>query len=174
MREESVPNLIQTPGLAAIVAMLRKRAQQMEVKLPPDVALYIAQNVQSNASALEAALLRLAAHSSLTGTAITLTYTQRVLKDFIGAKARKVAVDCLQKLPAVARGTKEARIGPQNPTATDGPFVLCLLKALDGRKISRVRNELQVNMRESEREQLAGRDGYERELERQARKRSLA
>src|ERR1700730_11644884 len=105
-RKESVPNLIQTPGLAAIVAMLRKRAQQMEVKLPPDVALYIAQNVQSNASALEAALLRLAAHSSLTGTAITLTYTQRVLKDFIGAKARKVAVDCLQKLTAVARGTK--------------------------------------------------------------------
>jgi chromosomal replication initiation ATPase DnaA len=40
--------------------------------LPKDVALYIAQNVRSNARALEGALIRLTTHSSMTGREITL------------------------------------------------------------------------------------------------------
>jgi chromosomal replication initiation ATPase DnaA len=54
-----------------------------------------------------------------------------------------------------------------NPTAA----VFCLLKNRDERKTSRVRHELEVNMRESEREQLARRDAYERALERRAKRR---
>jgi hypothetical protein len=58
-----------------------------------------------------------------------------------------------------------------NPTAVDRRFVFCLLKTRDERKTSRVRHELEVNMRESEREQLAHRDAYERALERRAKRR---
>jgi len=58
-----------------------------------------------------------------------------------------------------------------NSTAADRRFVFCLLKTRDERKTSRVRHELEVNMRESEREQLARRDAYERALERRAKKR---
>jgi hypothetical protein len=58
-----------------------------------------------------------------------------------------------------------------NPTAADRRFVFCLLKTREERKTSRVRHELEVNMRESEREQLARRDAYERALERRAKRR---
>jgi chromosomal replication initiation ATPase DnaA len=169
--EENIPNLIQTPDLETRVAILRESAEQVKVTLPTDVALYIAQNVRSNARALQVALIRLLAHSSLTGTEITLTYARRVLKNFIDPQACKVTAEPLQKLVFQQFGTEKAKIRRQDPTATDRSFVFCLLKTRDARKISRVRQELEVNMREREREQLARRDAYERDLERRAKKR---
>jgi chromosomal replication initiation ATPase DnaA len=169
VREESVPNLIQSLGLEARLTFLRNRAKQEELKLPTDVALYIAQNVRSNARALEGALARLMAHSSFTGTQITLKYTQQVLANFIAAEAQNVDVDPLQKLLSQPFGNKEAKIGRQHPTGPDRDFVFWLVKTRDGRT-SRIRHELEVNMRESERERLARRDAFERELERRAAK----
>jgi hypothetical protein len=171
VEEKSVPLLMLTPDLATRVGILRKKAEQIKVKLPKDVALYIAQNIRSNASALEGALVRLMAHSSVTGTEITLKYTQLVLANLIAAEARKVAFDPLQKLLSQPFGTKEAKVRRQDPTTEDRHFVLCLMETQNGRKTRRVRHELQVNMRESERERLAGWDAYERELERRAKKR---
>jgi hypothetical protein len=172
VREEGipVPILIQNFDLERRVAILRKRAEQQNVTLPTEVALYIARNVRSNASALEGALIRLMAHCSLTGTQITLKYTQRLLADLIAAEARKVAGDPLQKLLSQPLGTKEAKIKPHHSTA-DRHFVFCLWETRGERKTGRVKLQLQVNMRESEREQLARRDAYERESERRAKKR---
>jgi hypothetical protein len=167
---EGVPNLIHPPDLEAIVATLRKRAEEMEVTLPTDVALYIARNVRSNDRAVGLALVRLMAYSSVTGTEITLATTQRELKKFIDAQAREVTSSRLQELPSLQFGRKEAKI-KRDPTPTDSDLVFCLLKARDGRKTSQVRHELEVNLRDSERERLARRDAYERELERRAKKR---
>jgi Bacterial dnaA protein len=174
MREESVPNPILIPDFEARVDVLRKKAKQLKLILPLDVALYIARNVRSNVSALEGALVRVMAHSSVTGTEITLKYTQQLLANFIAAEARKVAVDPLQHLLSPPLGAKEAKIRPQDPTPADRHFVFCLLGTRDERKISRVRHVLQVNMRESERERLARRDAYERESERRVKKRKRA
>jgi hypothetical protein len=174
VREESVPDLIQAIDLGKRVAILRKRAKQLKVTLPKDVALYIAQNVQSNAHAMELALIRLMAHSSMTGTAITLTYTQRVLSNFIKVQAREATTDPLQESFSQQFGKKEAKIRCQDPTAADRPLVFCLLKATEGRKTSRVRYELEVNIREGERARLARRDTYGRELEIRAKKRKQA
>jgi hypothetical protein len=166
--EESVPNLIQTPDLEAAVAMLRKSAEQEKVDLPKDVALYIAQNLRLNASALQGALIRLIAHSSFTGMEITLNYTRQVLKNFIDAQAREL--NPLQRLVSQF-GAKESKIKGPEPIAAGNHFVFCGLKTRDGRRTSRVRHELEVNMRERERDWLARWDAYERELERRARKR---
>ena len=174
MREESVPILTQIGELVERVAILQKIAEQEKVALPTNVALYIAQNVRSGASALEGALVRLKAHSSLTGTAITLKYTQQVLANFIAAEASKVAVDPLQELLSQPVGKLLAEIGNtrrQPPTAEHQHFVFCLQGIRDERKTRRARHELQVNMRESERERLTRRDAYERHLERRAKKR---
>lgn len=173
MREEVVASLIPTFDFPTRLAILRKKAKQINVTLPTDAALYIAKNVRSNAIALETALVRLTTHSWATGTEITLTYTQQVLDSFIAAEARKVTVDTLRELLPPQFGTKEAEIGSPGPIVEDRHFFLCLLKT-GGRKTSRVRQELEVNMRESERERLARRDAYERELECRAKKRKQA
>jgi chromosomal replication initiation ATPase DnaA len=153
--EQSIPNRFQNPGLETKVAIVLKIAEQMKVTLPTDVALYIAQN-RSNALALQGALTRLLAHSSLTGTEITLTYTRQVLKNFIEPQARNVTVESVRELLSQRFGMREAKIRRQDPTAADRHFVCCVLE---------------VNMRERERECLARRDAYERDLERRTKKR---
>ena len=171
MWNERVPNLIPSRYLETLVARLQKKAERVKVKLPTDAALYIAQNLRSNARAMEDALTRLIAYSSLSGTEISLVFTQRVLKSFIDEQGREVALDSLPELTSPRFGTKKAKVRFHSPVAADRESVLCLLEGRDGRKTRRVRNELEVNQRESERQRLAQGDAYERELERRVKKR---
>jgi Bacterial dnaA protein len=174
---ESVPYLIQNLDLERRVAILQKIAEQQKVTLPKDVARYIAQNITSSTRELAGAVIRLVAHSSLTGAEITLAYTQQVLKHF-DPPERNVTVDPFQTMTAGQRGTNESKNRP-DPAATDRSIVLDMLQGRVGRKGSRVRHELEVNilevkMRECERDLLARLDGYERWLERCAKKRKQA
>ena len=165
---ESVPNPIPAPQLERMVAVLRKRAGQAKVTLPKEVAVYLAQNIRSSTRALESALLCLIDHSLLTGTKITLTSTQQVPKNFSDTQAGTVTRSPLQKLSSQQFNTREPQIRRHDLTATNLDFIFCLLKIRGGTKI-----EFEVNMRESEREQLARRDAYQRESERRAKTRKL-
>jgi hypothetical protein len=174
---ESVPNLIQNLDLQGRLAILQKIAEQQKVTLPKDVARYIAQNVTSSTRALAGAVIRLVTHSSLTGAEITLAYAQRVLKHF-DPPERNLTVDPFQKMRIGQCDTSETKNRP-HVTGTDCSTVLSMLRARYERKTSRVRHELEVNilevkMRECERDLLARLDGYERWLERCAKKRKQA
>ncbi len=173
MREESVPNPIQAFELERMAAVLRKRAEQARVTLPKDVAFYLAKNIRSSTRALEGALLHLIAHASMTGTAITLTYTRLVLKHFIDAQTHKVPFDSFPKMPPEQSGTVEANIRRQDRVATDHDSAFWLQTRV-GRNNRRVRHQLEVNLRESERERLARWDAYERAMERRAKTRKQA
>jgi hypothetical protein len=179
--EANAPNSIQPPGLERMVAVLRKRAEQAKVTLPNEVAVYLAQNIRSSTAALEGALLLLISHASMTGTAITLSSTRHVLRHFIDAEAhnallaqaRRLLIDSFSKMPPEQSGTREANTRRQDPVASVHAFVFCL-QTRDGRNSRRVRHELEVNMRESERERLARWDAYERGVERCAKTRKQA
>jgi len=171
--EQSVPNPIQAPELERMVAVLRKRAEQAKVRLPKHVAFYLAQNIRSSKRAVEDALLGLIAHASMTGTAITMTCTRQVLKHFIDAQAHRaqgVSADSFSKMPPEQSGTIEANIRRQDRVES-GHNLIFWLQTRDGRNNHRVRCELEVNMRESERERLARWDVYERELAHRAKAR---
>jgi len=105
---------IQPPDLETKVAILQKKSEQEKVSLPTDVALYIAHNIRSNVRELEGALIRLVAHSSLTGAEITLPYTQQVLKNFIDSQARKVTIESIQKAVAEQFGLRLVEIKAKN------------------------------------------------------------
>jgi hypothetical protein len=168
---ENFHNPILPPGLEAKVALVQKLAKQENVDLPKDVALYIARNIGFNARAFRGAIIRLSAHLSLTGTEITLQYTQRVLKNFTDFQRPHATAHPFQGMLSGEPGSRQATGTRQHPTAEDRSSFLFVLKTRDGRKITRAQQEFAVNMREHEREQLAHRDGYERDLERSAKKR---
>src|SRR5450755_795061 len=105
---------IQPPDLETKVAILQKKAEQEKVTLPTDVALYVASNIRSNVRELEGALIRLVAHSSLTGAEITLPYAQQVLKNFIDSQARKVTIESIQKMVAEQFGLRLVEIKAKN------------------------------------------------------------
>ena len=165
---KSAPDVVKAYTLENTVAILQKRARHNKVTFSRDVALYLARNFHSNASALETAFLRLIAYSTQSGTEISLPYTQQLLKNFVDSQEHRVSIDSLPKLFSECAGGNESRARRQAWTTADRDYILCLLKASDGRKI---RHQFEVNLRESERERLARRDVYERASELRVKKR---
>jgi chromosomal replication initiation ATPase DnaA len=167
--EKRIPKLIQATDLEKFVALLQARAEQTKATPGNDATFHIVQSARSNARALELALSRLMAHSSVNSTELTLACPEGVLKRFAEAQARKAGMNLLQVLPAQESRTTGGT-ARQHSTAADRDLAFCLLEAREAREPKRVRYQLEVNMRERERDGLARRDGYERALECRAKK----
>lgn len=70
---------IQAPELDTRIAILKKKAEQEQIGLDDDVALLIAQHVQSNVRELEGTLLRLAVKAELVRRPIDLDFARDAL-----------------------------------------------------------------------------------------------
>ncbi|HEB75176.1 MAG TPA: chromosomal replication initiator protein DnaA [Nitrospirae bacterium] len=91
---------IQLPSVETKMAILFKKAEYQRIEIPQDVAYWLAVKVKSNIRELEGCLIKLAAHSSLTGTPITLDMAKEVLKDFLYDEERPLTVELIQKAVA--------------------------------------------------------------------------
>ena len=81
---------IQQPDLETRMAILQKKAEHENIRVPNDVLLFIADNIQSNIRQLEGCLIRIAASASLTGCGITLEMAKRVLQGILEIKKDKI------------------------------------------------------------------------------------
>ena len=88
---------IQPPDMETRVAILQKKAETEGFQLPPDVAIFIASNIDSNVRELEGSLTRLGAFASLTKSTITLDLTQEVLRNTLKGARKEVTVEGIQK-----------------------------------------------------------------------------
>jgi chromosomal replication initiator protein len=92
---------IQPPDIETKTAILRKKAKAEGVKIPSDVASWIASVSGSNIRELEGLLNRVIAVSSLSGQEITLETSKGALKNLIKEKEEKfLTVDEIQKAVA--------------------------------------------------------------------------
>jgi chromosomal replication initiator protein len=88
---------IQVPQLETRVAIVKKKAQLEGIELLDQVAVLLAQNVQSNIRELEGALIRLAAKSSLTGRPIDEEFARTELAMVAPRRANVVSVEDIQR-----------------------------------------------------------------------------
>jgi len=88
---------IAPPDLETRVAIVQKKAVLENLRLAPDVSLYIAQSVHSNVRELEGCLTRLAALASLNKSAITVEFARQALHDLIRNHDAKPDVEMIQK-----------------------------------------------------------------------------
>ncbi len=88
---------IAPPDLETRVAIVQKKAALDNLHLAQDVALYIAQSIQSNVRELEGCLTRLGALASLSKSAITLEFARQALHDLIRNHEAKPDVEMIQK-----------------------------------------------------------------------------
>ena len=91
---------IDPPELETRVAIINKKAEQVNVFLPDEVAFFIAKRFRSNVRELEGALNRVIANSNLTGNPITLEFTQHALKDLLLLQDKQITIENIQKTTA--------------------------------------------------------------------------
>jgi len=97
---------IQVPDLETRIAILKKKAEFWGIRLPDDVAEYLATMMKSNIRELEGGLVKLGAVSSLTNTEITQELAKNELKHLIDSRERIITNDHVQKAVAEAYGVK--------------------------------------------------------------------
>src|SRR5216683_1385004 len=88
---------IAPPDLETRVAIVQKKAALENLQLPPEVTLYVAQNVSSNVRELEGCLTRLAALASMSMSTITPEFARQALRDLIRTHEVKPDVEAIQK-----------------------------------------------------------------------------
>jgi chromosomal replication initiator protein len=88
---------IQPPDMETRVAILQKKAENVKVLLPHDVAVFLATHIDSNVRELEGSLTRLGAFASLTKSIITLDLTKEVLRNMLRGAERDLTVESIQK-----------------------------------------------------------------------------
>jgi chromosomal replication initiator protein len=88
---------IQAPELDTRIAILKKKAEQEQIALADDVALVIAQQVQSNVRELEGTLLRLAVKAELNGQGIDLEFAREALGAALPRLEKQTTVEDIQR-----------------------------------------------------------------------------
>lgn len=91
---------VEPPELETRVAILISKAERSHIRLPHEVAFFIAKNIQSNVRELEGALKRVIANAHFTGTPITVEFAREALKDLLTLQAKLVTIENIQRTVA--------------------------------------------------------------------------
>jgi len=76
------------------------KAEQNGIKIPEDVAFFLANSITSNVRELEGYLVRVGAYASLTSTPVSLELAKNVLKDILVEQNRQISIESIQKIVA--------------------------------------------------------------------------
>jgi chromosomal replication initiator protein len=95
-----LPVSIEPPDMETRAAILLKKAENTSIKLPQEVAFFIAKRIPSNVRDLEGALRRVIANAQFTGREITIDFTKEALHDLISLQDKLVNIDNIQKTVA--------------------------------------------------------------------------
>src|SRR6056297_3643230 len=91
---------IQKPDLETRIAILRKKADLENLKIPNEVVIYIADNIQSNIRELEGALIKVIAYSSLVDKEIDIDLAEKALQDLIieNEEPKEINIDLIKNI----------------------------------------------------------------------------
>lgn len=91
---------VEPPELETRAAILMNKAALVNVALPNDAAMFIAQRLRSNVRELEGALKRVIAHASFKGEAINVELIKVALRDLFALQDKLVTIDNIQRTVA--------------------------------------------------------------------------
>jgi chromosomal replication initiator protein len=89
---------LQPPDIETRVAILRKKAQALSIKLEDRILQFLALRIRTNVRRLEGALMRVASYASLSGRELTDEAVEHLLKDILQEEAKRaVTIDQIQR-----------------------------------------------------------------------------
>jgi len=110
--------MVEPPELETRVAILMKKAEQVNVKLSSEAAFFIAQKIRSNVRELEGALRLVIANAHFTGSEITPPFIRESLKDLLALHEKQVSIDNIQRTVAEYYKIKVADLLSKRRTRT--------------------------------------------------------
>jgi chromosomal replication initiator protein len=89
---------LQPPDIETRMAILRKKARALEIKLHDDIFQFLASRIRTNVRRLEGALMRVASFASLSGKELTQESIEHLLKDILLEERRQtVTIEQIQR-----------------------------------------------------------------------------
>ena len=89
---------LQPPAIETRLAILRKKARGMQIKLPDEIFEFLAHRIRSNVRRLEGALMRVASFASLSGKELNQEVIEHLLKDILQEEARtSITIEQIQR-----------------------------------------------------------------------------
>jgi len=89
---------LQPPDIEMRLAILKKKAQMMNVMLPDEVINFLATRIRTNIRRLEGALIRVASYASLTGKKLTIEVVENLLREILHEEGRQtISIEVIQK-----------------------------------------------------------------------------
>src|SRR6476620_1595082 len=89
---------LQPPDIETRLAILRKKADTMQIKLHEDVFQFLATRIRTNVRRLEGALMRVASFASLSGSELTNETVEHLLKDILQEEGRQsITIEQIQR-----------------------------------------------------------------------------
>ncbi|MEI7993415.1 MAG: chromosomal replication initiator protein DnaA [Methylococcaceae bacterium] len=128
-----LPVSIEPPDMETRAAILMKKAAQVNVELPQEVAFFIAKKIPFNVRDLEGALRRVIANAQFTGREITTEFTKEALHDLISLKDKLINMENIQKTVAEYFKIRVADLSSKNRKQTitrPRQMAMCLAREL--------------------------------------------
>ena len=89
---------LQPPAIETRLAILRKKALALQIKLQDAVLEFLASRIRTNVRRLEGALMRVASFASLSGKELTQEVIEHLLKDILQEEARnQITIEQIQR-----------------------------------------------------------------------------
>ena len=92
---------IEKPGVETRIAILRKKQEQMNIRISDEVLMYLAEHIRSDVRHLEGALTRVTAYASLMGYTVTVPIVEQLLRDlFDQERQNTLTMETIQRTVA--------------------------------------------------------------------------
>src|SRR5213595_1486764 len=89
---------LQPPDIETRLAILRKKARTMQIKLSDEIFQFLASRIRTNVRRLEGALMRVASFASLSGKELTQEVVEHLLKDILQEEGRhSITIEQIQR-----------------------------------------------------------------------------
>ena len=89
---------LQPPEIETRMAILRKKARTLHIKLSDEIYEFLATRIRTNVRRLEGALMRVASFASLSGKELTQDVVEHLLKDILQEEARHaITIEQIQR-----------------------------------------------------------------------------
>lgn len=84
---------IQPPDIELRIAILKRKAEDMDIQVSNDVLLFLAENIKNNIRQIEGAIKRLDAYSKLNGKSVSIELARKCISDFINIEENSITTE---------------------------------------------------------------------------------